>query len=107
MRSPTGVRWIFPIGQPSTPRNASALTFARILALAIMSHHRLAMRGTSVSRVPPMKATAAHDTSAAVAVPRSQASARSIARPSRIAGRTTAVFMMMPATDPSTSCPAT
>ena len=33
------------------------------------------------------------------------ASARSIARPSRIAGRTTAVFMTMPASDPSTSWP--
>src|SRR5215471_4376597 len=30
-----------------------------------------------------------------------------MARPSRMAGRTTAVFMTMPASEPSTSCPAT
>ena len=39
--------------------------------------------------------------------PRSNASAASIAWPSRIAGSTTAVFMMIPAMEPSTSCPAT
>ncbi len=44
-------------------------------ALAVMSHQRLAIRGTSVSKVPPMKARAAQVTSVAVARPRSQASA--------------------------------
>src|SRR2546426_3938892 len=107
MRSPIDVRCRSAIGQARTPRKASARTFARILALAVISHQRFPMRGTSVSNVPPTKASAAQPTSAAVASPRARDSARSIARPSRIAGRTTAVFMMMPATDPSTSWPAT
>ena len=43
----------------------------------------------------------------AVAWPRSNANAASMARPSRIAGRTMAVFITMPAIEPSTSSPAT
>ena len=75
IRSPTGIRCTSAIGHASTPRKASARTFARIRALAVMSHQRLAMRGTSVSKVPPMKARAAQPTSVAVALPRSHARA--------------------------------
>ena len=76
-------------------------------AFAVMSHQRLAARGTSVSSVPPTKARAAQPTALAPTAPRSNASAASIAWPSRIAGSTTAVFMTIPAREPSTSCPAT
>ena len=107
IRSPSGVRCRSAMGQASTPRKASARTLARMRAFAVMSHHRLPIRGTSVRSVPPRSASAAQPTSAAPACPRSKASARSIARPSRIAGSTTAVFMTMPAAEPSTSCPAT
>ena len=64
IRSPTGVRCTSAIGHASTPRNASARTFARIRALAVMSHQRFAMRGSSVSSVPATNASAAQPTSA-------------------------------------------
>ena len=75
------------MGQASTPRKASARTLARMRAFAVMSHHRLPIRGTSVRSAPPRNASAAQPTSAAPACPRSKASARSMARPSRIAGQ--------------------
>ena len=54
-----------------------------------------------------MKSSTAQPTSAARGLAALQRQRASIARPSRIAGRTTAVFMTMPATEPSTSWPAT
>ena len=60
--SPAGVLSSRAIGQAMTPRHASARILARIRAFAVISHQRLAMRGTSVSSVPPTKARAAQPT---------------------------------------------
>lgn len=100
--SPVGVRSIRAIGQEMTPRSASLRIFARIRALAVASHHRLPIRGPSLSSVPPAKANTAQPTAPEATSPRSKASAVSIARPSRMAGSTTAMFIKIPAREPNT-----
>ena len=94
-------------GRDSAPRRASARRLARMRVLAVISHQRLSTRGPSVSSVPAISSRAASVTSSRVAAPRSSASTLSIALPSRMAGRITAVFITMPASEPMTSCPVT
>ena len=94
-------------GRDSAPRRASARRLARMRTLAVISHQRFNTRGPSVSSVPAISSNAASVTSSSVAVPRSSASALSSALPSKRAGRITAVFITMPASEPTTSWPAT
>ena len=71
-------------------------------AFAVMRNHRFSMRGPSVANVPARKRSADHPTRAAVASPREKAMAESIAAPSRSGGSTAAVFIAMPAREPTT-----
>ena len=107
MTSPVWVLFSRSIGQAMTPRNASPRRLAQMWALAVMSHRRFNIRGPSVARVPPARASAAQPTAPGPTSPRSNARAPSMARPSSMAGSTTAVFMMIPMAEPRTSCPAT
>ena len=100
--SPTGVACTRAMGQERTPRTASARRSARMRAFAVMRNHRFSMRGPSVANVPARKRSADHPTRAAVASPREKAMAESIAAPSRSGGSTAAVFIAMPAREPTT-----
>ena len=106
MMSPTEAAANSVIGQAITPRRASARRLARMRALAVISHQRLPTRGSSVASVAATNSAMACRNAARVSSPRAKCVAASMARPRRTAGSTTAVFITMPAKEPSSNCPA-
>ena len=107
IRSPMADSCTRAMGQASTPRSRSARRLALMRPLAVIRNQRLKTRGISVARVPAMNKSASPLTALAATSPREKASAVSMACPSRMAGSTTAVFITMPASEPSSSSPAT
>ena len=72
-------------------------------ALAVISHQRLPTRGSSVASVAAMNNRMACTNAACGSSPRAESVAASMARPRKTAGSTTAVFIAMPATEPSSN----
>ena len=107
MIPPTGSPWSFSMGHDKTPRSAFARMFARVRWFAVRNHHLFPICARRLSAQPPTYAKAAKINAFWVAVPFSSARAVSIALPKRSGGRTTAMFMMMPDTNPKSSSPAT
>ena len=103
MMSPTEAAASSVIGQAITPRSASARRLARMRALAVISHQRLATRDHSVASVAALSKRTACSNSSRVSSLRAKNVAASMARPTKNAGSTTAVFIAVPAKEPSSN----